>query len=289
MQKQINNRKTSSSFRQSSGTSPLQVKLYRIIFEAETPSGKAFDILLLLAIALSVIVVMLESVAEIRSEYGALLYTAEWVFTGLFTVEYATRLYCVRKRSHYVFSFFGIIDLLSIIPTYVSLFVIGSQYLLVIRILRLLRVFRVLKMTRFLGEAETLRTALNASIYKITIFIGTVLSVTVIIASIMHLVEGPESGFTSIPRSMYWAIVTLTTVGYGDIAPTTVLGQALAALVMMLGYGVIAVPTGIVSAEMVRATSQNEQSRCSVCTQNKNDDDALFCKGCGKRLPTAPQ
>lgn len=267
-------------------TSPgLRQRLYVIIFEVGDPLSRGFDIALLIAIALSVTTVMLESVTSIRESYGLLLQSAEWFFTVLFTIEYCVRIYCVRKASRYIFSFFGLIDLLSIIPTYLSLFFVGSQYLLVIRVMRLLRVFRVLKMTRFLGEAETLRSALKQSTHKITIFLGTVLSISVIVASIMHIVEGPESGFSSIPRSMYWAIVTLTTVGYGDIAPTTVVGQAFAAVVMILGYGIIAVPTGIVSAEIVKATQRKRDDEiCYLCDSRGHDEDASFCKICGRNI-----
>ncbi len=263
-------------------------RLYEIIFRTDDPLSKGFDIALLIAIALSVVVVMLESVADFRKAHGPLLQTAEWFFTVLFTLEYFIRIYCVRKPSRYIFSFFGLIDLLSIIPTYLSLFIAGSHYLLVIRVMRLLRVFRVLKMTRFLGEAETLKTAIAQSSHKIIIFVGTVLSVAVIIASIMHLVEGADSDFTSIPRSMYWAIVTLTTVGYGDIAPATVAGQAFAAFVMILGYGIIAVPTGIVSAEIVKASHRKEAGEhiCTLCISGKHDEDAVFCKHCGRPAKT---
>jgi voltage-gated potassium channel len=235
--------------------------MYHIIFESDTPAGKAFDVALLVFIVLSVLVVTLESVAWIRADYSALIKTAEWAFTILFTIEYALRIYCAPRRLHYVRSFYGIIDLISIIPTYLSLVIAGTQYALVIRSLRLLRVFRVLKLTHFLGEAEVLRKAMNQSAAKIIVFIGVVVTMVFIVGALMYLIEGPENGFTSIPTSVYWAVVTLTTVGYGDIAPQTVVGQTLATVVMIMGYGIIAVPTGIVSVEMSRADAAKEATR----------------------------
>ncbi|MEQ9438671.1 MAG: ion transporter [Cyclobacteriaceae bacterium] len=228
-------------------------KLYHIIFESDTPSGKAFDVALLVAILLSILLVMLESVQRINVQYGEWIKIGEWLFTFLFTVEYIIRIYCAPRRWKYVVSFYGIIDLISIIPTFLSIFIQGSQFALIIRALRLLRVFRVLKLTHFLGEAEVLRRALRQSMAKITVFIGVVLVLIFIVGSSMYLIEGPANGFTSIPVSIYWAIVTLTTVGYGDIAPQTIAGQTLASIVMILGYGILAVPTGIVSVEISRA------------------------------------
>ncbi|WKN43124.1 ion transporter [Tunicatimonas pelagia] len=232
-------------------------KLYRIIFESDTPPGKAFDVVLLIAILLSMLLVMLESVQQYSDQYGGYIRLGEYIFTALFTVEYAVRIYCAPRRWKYITSFYGIIDLVSILPTFLSILIEGSQYALVIRALRLLRVFRVLKLTHFLGEAEVLRKALRQSIAKITVFIGVVLVLIFIVGSSMYLIEGPENGFTSIPVSVYWAIVTLTTVGYGDIAPQTVAGQTLASVVMILGYGIIAVPTGIVSVELSRADTDH--------------------------------
>ncbi|MEM6841406.1 MAG: ion transporter [Bacteroidota bacterium] len=232
-------------------------KLYHIIFESDTPSGKLFDVILLIAILLSMLLVMLESVQQYGDNYGEYIRWGEYIFTALFTIEYAIRIYCAPRRWKYVTSFYGIIDLISILPTFLSILVEGSQYALVIRGLRLLRVFRVLKLTHFLGEAEVLRKALRQSIAKITVFIGAVLVLIFIVGSSMYLIEGPENGFTSIPVSVYWAIVTLTTVGYGDIAPQTVAGQTLASIVMILGYGIIAVPTGIVSVELSRADTKH--------------------------------
>ncbi|MCB0343799.1 MAG: ion transporter [Bdellovibrionales bacterium] len=266
-------------------TPGLRRLMHEVIFEAETPSGKLFDVLLLWAIVLSVGAVALESVAEIRAEYGKLLYATEWFFTVVFTVEYVSRVYCSDSPRRYVLSFFGIIDLLAVIPTYLSFFVLGSQYLTVVRVIRLLRVFRVLKMTRYLGEAEVLMEALRASKPKITVFLGSVLSVVVVIGSLMHIIEGPEHGFSNIPVSMYWAIVTLTTVGYGDIAPGTVLGRTLAAAVMILGYGVIAVPTGIVSVELHKAAERMpSKSRCRSCGVDGHRAHAVWCYNCGSRL-----
>ena len=227
-----------------------QFRLHEIIFEADTPAGKLFDVVLMWSIILSVVAVMLDSVTAVRVQYGWLLYAIEWFFTILFTVEYALRLISVGRPLKYATSFFGIVDLLAIIPTYLSLIIPGSQYLLVVRILRVLRVFRVLKLAHYLGEANLLMQALSASYRKISVFLFTVLTLVIIFGSLMYLIEGQENGFTSIPRGVYWAIVTLTTVGYGDISPQTALGQTLAALIMILGYGIIAVPTGIVTVEM---------------------------------------
>ena len=241
--------------------SPWRQRIHIIIYEADTPAGKAFDLALLLAILLSVGAVMLDSVARISLRFGAELRVVEWGFTLLFTVEYLLRLVSVGRPLRYVFSFFGLIDLLSIIPTYLSLVYTGAESLLVLRSLRLLRVFRVLKLTRYLSEANVLRDGLRASGPKIIVFLGTVLSLAIIMGTLMYLVEGEENGFTSIPRSMYWAIVTMTTVGYGDIAPKTVGGQALAAMVMILGYSIIAVPTGIISAELGKAALRPVSTR----------------------------
>ncbi len=228
----------------------LKERLREIIFEADTAAGKAFDVGLLIAIVFSVVAVMLESVASFKAKYGDVLDGFEWIFTILFTAEYLLRIYLTGKPLKYIFSFFGIIDLLSLIPTYLGFFFVGSHSLLVIRSIRLLRVFRILKLARFLGEAESLVSALKASRSKITVFIFAVLCLTVVMGTVMYMIEGGENGFTSIPRSIYWAIVTLTTVGYGDIAPQTVLGQVLASIIMIFGYGIIAVPTGIVGAEI---------------------------------------
>lgn len=270
---------------------PGRERLSRIIFESDTPAGRAFDIALLWAIVLSILLVILESVPSIRSNYGSVIRTLEWAFTLLFTAEYAIRLYAARSPMRYAVSFFGIVDLLTIVPGYLSLFFVGAQSLLAIRALRLLRVFRILKLSRYLGEASVLTNALRASRIKITVFLATVLTLVVVIGSVMYLVEGSANGFTSIPISIYWAIVTLTTVGYGDISPKTPLGQVISSALMIIGYGVIAVPTGIVTVELGRAGRQNEaaaqavsRSPCEVCGNDKNDSDAKFCKICGHEL-----
>lgn len=258
---------------------------YKIIFEADTPGGKLFDVILIWSIVLSVIAVMLDSVSAIRKDYGQFLYAVEWFFTVLFTIEYILRLVSSGRPLRYVASFFGIVDLLSIVPTYLSLFVPGSQYFLVIRVLRVLRVFRVLKLAHYLGEVHVLMQALRASRRKITVFLFTVLTLVIIVGSLMYMIEGAENGFTSIPRSIYWAIVTLTTVGYGDISPQTELGQALASIIMIMGYGIIAVPTGIVTVEMSRAEQKRVSTRtCPECLAEGHDRDAAYCKYCGKKL-----
>lgn len=265
-------------------------QLYIIVFEADTFLGKLFDVVLLIGILLSVLAVMLESVTSIRQEYGEELYILEWVFTILFTVEYLLRIYISHQPKKYIFSFYGIIDLLSVLPTYLSVFIIGAQSFLVIRSIRLLRVFRVLKMVRYLGEASTLMTALRASRAKIIVFIGAVFSLTVILGTIMYIIEGGENGFSSIPKSIYWAVVTLTTVGYGDIAPATTLGQIVATAIMILGYGIIAVPTGIVSAEITQQSQiadnqkRTDVTYCDECGAMAKRADAKYCHNCGNKL-----
>lgn len=267
---------------------PWRDALEVIIFGVDTRAGRVFDLVLLVVILASVTVVLLESVPSLRREHAALLRSAEWGFTALFTVEYVLRLVSARRPVRYALSFLGLIDLLAVIPAYLSLLVAGTQSLAVIRALRLLRVFRVLKLTHYVGEARVLLRALRASRPKITVFLVTVITIVVIIGALMYLVEGDASGFTSIPVSMYWAIVTLTTVGYGDIAPQTVLGRMLASLLMILGYGIIAVPTGIVSAELVRAGAGSVLHRvCPGCHADTHDGDARYCKGCGTALPDA--
>ena len=260
-------------------------KLHEIIFEAETPGGKAFDVALLVAIVLSVVTVSLETVPEVRAVYGGPLRAAEWLITILFTVEYILRLACVGRPWRYAGSFFGVVDLLAIVPTYLSLAVAGTQSLIVIRALRLLRVFRVLKLAHFVGEARMLHAALRASSRKIIVFLGGVLTVVLIVGALMYLVEGAENGFTSIPQSVYWAIVTMTTVGYGDVAPQTVFGKILASAVMILGYGIIAVPTGIVTVEIAGALKHSTRTRaCMECGAEDHADDADYCKFCGTKL-----
>lgn len=259
--------------------------LHEVIFEADTPAGKGFDVLLIVSILVSVVAVMLDSITVVREQHGTLLYGIEWLFTLIFTVEYMLRLLCVNRPVKYAMSFFGMVDLLAIIPTYLSFILPGSQYLLVIRILRILRIFRILKLAPYLGEARLLIMALRASGRKITVFLYTVLTLVVIFGSLMYVIEGEKHGFTSIPRSIYWAIVTLTTVGYGDISPHTVLGQALASLVMIFGYAIIAVPTGIVTVEMSHAFSRKVSTQaCPECSADGHDVDAQHCKFCGAGL-----
>ncbi|MBC8392418.1 MAG: ion transporter [Deltaproteobacteria bacterium] len=261
-------------------------KLYRIIFESDTPQGKLFDVILIVSILLSVMVVMLDSVKRINVSYGMLLYGIEWFFTILFTIEYILRLLCTKKPIKYATSFFGIVDLLAILPTYASLLILGSRYLIVIRILRVLRIFRILKLVQYVSEGGLLLRALYASRRKVIMFLFTVLTLVVIFGSLMYVIEGKENGLTSIPRSIYWAIVTLTTVGYGDISPKTNLGQAIAALVMILGYAIIAVPTGIVTVELSRVKEKKDSSKlCPRCSRQDHEPDANFCKYCGTKLP----
>lgn len=264
----------------------IKDRVYTVIFGTDTYWGKTFDVILLISILLSVFAVMLESVEYVFNEYHYILIIVEWIFTVLFTLEYIARIIAVRKPKNYIFSPFGIIDFLSIVPTYLSLVVGGAQVMLVLRSIRLLRIFRVLKLVRFLGEASSLTAALRASSAKITVFIGGVFILVVIVGSLMYLIEGEEHGFTSIPKSIYWAIVTLTTVGYGDIAPQTVAGQALASFVMILGYGVIAVPTGIVTSEMTRQgqITLNRKITCTNCDSVGHMHDAIYCKNCGNKL-----
>ena len=256
-------------------------KLYDIIFESDTPSGKGFDLLLIISILLSVLVVLFDSVTYYNEKYSAILYTLEWVFTIIFTVEYFLR---IGKPIMYIRSFYGVIDLLSILPTYISIFLPASRYLSVIRILRVLRIFRILKLILYVGEANLLMKAIISSRRKIIVFLFTLLTMVTVLGSIMYLVEGEANGFTSIPRSIYWAIVTITTVGYGDIAPQTELGQALASLAMIMGYATIAVPTGIISAEYTNITQKRNSLVCSGCSSENHEDDAEFCKSCGTKL-----
>lgn len=239
----------------------IQHRLHEIIFEADTPSGKWFDILLILSILSSVLVVMLDSVVSFKTLYGGYFCFLEWVFTLGFTIEYLLRLFCVKKPVRYAVSFLGIVDLLAVLPTYLSLMVPGSQYMIVIRVLRVLRVFRVFKLAPYIGEAGILIQALLATRRKIAIFLMTILTLVIIFGSAMYLIEGSENGFTSIPRSIYWAIVTMTTVGYGDISPRTNLGQAVASFIMIMGYAIIAVPTGIVTAELSHTGREKYQPR----------------------------
>lgn len=266
------------------GSDELRRRLHTLIFEADTPAGRLFDLILLGAILLSVITVILESVEELGEQYGFWFHSIEWGLTILFSIEYALRLYSVRKPWVYARSFFGVVDFIAILPTYLSLFVSGAQMFLIVRVLRLLRVFRILKLVYFLSEARILLRALRASRGKIVVFLFFVVLMVTVIGAVMYLVEGENNPeFRNIPVSIYWAIVTLTTVGFGDITPTTNLGRFLSALVMILGYAVLAVPTGIVTMEMIRNRSTNTQS-CPSCSAEGHDDNARFCKFCGSSL-----
>lgn len=273
--------------------SPLQAKLYHVIFEADSASGKTFDVWLLVMILASVLTVFLESIPSLGAKYATLFYTLEWIFTIFFTIEYVIRIYCALKPIRYIRSFYGVIDLLSILPTYLSLLIPGSQVGAVIRVLRLLRVFRIFKLHNFLYQGDVISAALLRSRQKIAVFLYFVLLSVIVIGSFMYLIEGRGPGaeqFDSIPRSIYWAIVTITTVGYGDISPTTNLGQFMAAIVMIAGYAIIAVPTGIVSAELINAKRQSNPRLCPHCMKEGHDDDAQFCNHCsGELIPTEEQ
>ncbi len=266
--------------------SPWQRRINEIMFGGETPAARWFDVLLIISIISSVLVVMLDSVENIRIQHGPLLYAMEWFFTIMFSIEYLLRMTCVSRPVKYATSFYGVVDLLAVVPTYLSVLLPGSQYLLVIRILRILRIFRVLKLVKYLREIRLLTQALRDSRRKITVFLFTVLTLVIILGSLMYLIEGPTNGFTSIPTSIYWTIVTLTTVGYGDISPNTPVGQFLAALIMIMGYAIIAVPTGIVTVAMGRIKSE-ETTRpriCASCRAEGHDPDARFCKHCGSAI-----
>jgi len=286
--------KKSKRFNQGDDLPAWREKIHEIIFEADTPLGKFFDILLIIIILLSVTAVMLDSMTNIHKNYGDLLRMAEWGFTCLFAVEYILRLISVRKPLMYATSFLGVIDILSILPSFIALLYPGAETLLVVRILRVLRIFRIFKLAEYLGEANALVLALKGSQKKISIFLYTVFIFVVIFGSVMYLVEGEDNGFTSIPRSIYWAIITLTTVGYGDLVPRTDIGQMIAATVMILGYAIIAVPTGIYSAELAKVASKGvvndfksiEITRiaCENCGEDGHDADAEFCKYCGSTL-----
>lgn len=263
---------------------PWRQRLHEIIFEADTPAGRRFDILLIGAILASVTAVMLDSVQAVRAQIGDWLIGVEWFFTILFTIEYLLRLLSISRPMLYAGSFFGVVDLLAILPTYISLLYPGGQFLIVIRLLRILRVFRILKLVQYVGESRLILQALSASRRKITVFLFTVLTIVTVLGSLMYLLEGEGNGFTSIPTSIYWAIVTLTTVGYGDITPQTVPGQLVSVVIMILGYGIIAVPTGIVTVEMTHAFRARPLRACPDCGEDNHDADADFCKRCGKQL-----
>ena len=259
-------------------------RVHEVIFEAETPAGRAFDIALIWLIGLSVLVVILESVRSIRENLGYPLYIAEWIFTIAFTIEYIFRLIAVKKPLRYVMSFYGLIDLLAILPTYISLIVPGTHYLLTIRILRLLRIFRILKLTEYITEGRIITSALKASRRKISVFMVAVLTIVTVVGSLMYVIEGEENGYTDIPTSIYWAIVTLTTVGYGDISPKTPIGKGLASLLMITGYAILAVPTGIVTVEFSKAVKSLSTEVCPQCHSEGHDEDAVYCKYCSSKL-----
>lgn len=263
-----------------------RTRLHNTIYESNTVAGKIFDIALLLMIIMSIAVVMLDSVQGYHQKYGHVFHLLEWIFTILFTIEYILRLVSIKKPAMYITSFFGVIDLLAILPSYLSVFFIGAQSLMVLRALRLLRVFRIFKLTHFLTEIDFLRTAIAASLKKITIFMLIVLFTVIILGSVMYLVEDGENGFANIPDSIYWAIVTITTVGYGDIAPVTPIGKFIASIMMFIGYGILAVPTGIVTNEMVNATRTRGHGHetCPGCGREGHDRDAVYCKYCGTKL-----
>jgi voltage-gated potassium channel len=271
--------------RKKSKLDSLRSQLYVIIFEAETSKGKLFDIVLIISIVLSSIVVLFDSVSAISKNYGNILNVLEWTFTIIFTIEYVLRIFCIGKPFRYMTSFFGIVDFLAVLPTYISVLFPGSHYLGVIRVIRLLRVFRVLKLVQYMSESVQLLEALKASRRKIEVFLFAVLTLVIIVGSLMYVIEGEENGFTSIPRGIYWAVVTLTTVGYGDISPKTNLGQTLAAIIMIIGYGVIAVPTGIVTAELSNTKNPKIGVHCcQQCSAELYDADAVYCKHCGSKL-----
>jgi voltage-gated potassium channel len=264
----------------------LRARAHEIVFEADTPAGRVFDLASMIVIIVSVAAVVLESIAAVRERYGDALRALEWLFTAIFTIDYILRLVSVHRPLRYAGSFYGVVDLVSVLPSYLSLIWPGSQSLLVIRSLRLLRIFRVLKLARFLDEAKVLRAALTASRAKITVFLGAVLTIVLIMGSLMYVVEGAEHGFTSIPRGVYWAIVTLTTVGYGDLYPKTDLGRFFASFVMIMGYAIIAVPTGIVTVELATAMRKPTVTTqaCPSCAAEGHDFDAVFCKYCASKL-----
>lgn len=267
----------------------LKTELYVIVFGTETRAGKIFDIILLWAIVLSVLSVMLESVQSLNDRFGQIFAVLEWSFTILFTIEYSLRILISKRPEKYAFSFLGIIDLLALLPTYLTLITAGGSYLIVIRAIRLLRIFRILKLSRYLREASVLGDALKASRHKIFVFLGAVSTLVMIMGTLMYIIESGESGFTSIPRSIYWAIVTVTTVGYGDIAPQTAMGQGFASILMLMGYAIIAVPTGIVTSEIATAErdkklAESNEKSCDLCGNTVHDHDAEYCKKCGNQI-----
>ena len=265
---------------------PWRARLHQVVFESNTKAGKLFDISLLICILLSIMIVMLDSVNSLHAQYGHIFYSIEWGFTIIFTIEYVLRLMSVSRPVKYAFSFLGIIDLLAIIPMYLSILFVGAQSLLVLRALRILRIFRIFKLTHFLSEMSFLSTAMKNSAKKICIFMLAVLTLVIILGSLMYLIEDEQSGFSSIPESIYWSIVTITTVGYGDITPETTAGKFLASIIMMLGYGIIAVPTGILTTEMALHARSKKHGHevCQGCGREGHDDNAIYCKFCGEKL-----
>ena len=259
-------------------------KLHEIIFEADTREGKAFDIFIIILIFVSVVLVIADSVQSFHAAYSRQLRAAEWIITGIFTIEYFLRIYIVKKPSRYIFSFFGIVDLLAILPGFLVFVISGAQSLLVIRAIRLIRVFRILKLSRYTSAGRSLGIAMHRSREKIFMFLAVVLTLVLVFGTVMYLVEGEKHGFSNIPVSIYWAIVTLTTVGYGDISPATGAGQFIASIIMIMGYAIIAVPTGIVTSEMLRIPRENNTQVCARCLYDKHDDDARYCKRCGNEL-----
>ena len=258
--------------------------IHNTILKSDTRAGRVFDILVLITISFSVVIVMLNSVSSLHDKHGELFLTIEWFITIIFTIEYFLRIYAEKKPLKYIYSFYGIIDLLSILPTYISLFLTGTHFLIVIRMLRLMRIFRIFKLARYVRASNVLLVAFSNSRRKILVFLEVVLIIVVITGALMYLVEGPESGFTSIPKSIYWSIVTITTVGYGDIAPQSIMGQTIASMLMLIGYAIIAVPTSILGSEFIKVKSHKKKYVCSKCKLSEHDDDANFCKNCGKEL-----
>lgn len=270
-----------------SSTSPLRQRLYIIVFQNDTPTGRRFDKLLLLIILASLVTVILDSIGEVHRDYAGLLAGLEWGFTAIFLAEYLTRLYCSPKPLRYAFSFYGLVDLLAIVPGIIALYYSDAQYLLIIRVIRMLRIFRVLKLGQYLNQADYLLTALRGSKQKIIVFLLSVSTLVTVFGTLMYVIEGPEHGFTSIPKGIYWAVVTLTTVGFGDIVPKTPLGQVLSSLVMITGYSIIAVPTGIFTAELANAMRSGQlQHDCPTCNKNSHEPNAAFCSRCGSALFT---
>ncbi|HTV85249.1 MAG TPA: ion transporter [Dyella sp.] len=263
-----------------------RARWFHIIFGHDDASGRRFDVLLIAAILGSIVVAVLDTVADIHARYGAIFYALEWLFTLVFTLEYVTRIMVVDRPWRYVRSFYGVVDVLAVLPTWISLVAAGSQYLLVVRALRILRIFRILKLTRYVGEADLLWLTLIRARRKVLIFFSTILTLVLIFGALMYLIEGPQDGFTSIPTSMYWAIVTMTTVGFGDITPKTTLGKLLTSLIILIGYSIIAVPTGIFTAELAAGMrARRKFATCTQCGLVEHDGDAVYCRICGTALP----